>query len=247
MFFVACMIVAATQTVPTPPIAQLYCSDISINFPTSDQIATAGFYDPAFTPTAYAPNKSATVCLDRTLPPPLDRWRLIEVNPSPGIDPTQGYVIIRNEDTGTKVALGVVALDGGKWPPTRPAPPPVLRPSTRPVPPPPGIGCVLIFPKPEPPNGEVRWYAKLVGGEYYAENDLGNYREGQLLPKPYDMWRVKEVFQGRNPVWTPLGPDRRGFVSYVVLRNEQTGNTVKIERKSIGLPHRPTTQPVTTG
>lgn len=79
-------------------------------------------------------------------------------------------------------------------------------------------------------------YARLVGGDYCADNVLGWFHAGEILPKPWDRWRVDEVVFDSNRRPPPHA------LTYVVLRNEDSGRLVTVWMKLAGLspsPKRP--------
>jgi hypothetical protein len=234
IFLLNLFLAAIVQQAQPGPDPHLLCLSITVNFPNDNMVAEAYFHHPAFNPRQYG---SCTVLLDGTLPPPLSDWRLVEINQSPDKNESKGYVVLRDEKTGGLAALRVDTWDGIDQAQVHTKPPP-LRPSTRPAPPWPGIGCTMVMPH---NFGKATWdghyQANLVGGEYVAEDALGWFNDGELLPKPWDDWRVKQVFHGEH--FHGPGPMETG----VMLRNEKTGQTVEVQVKRIGTPARATTHP----
>jgi hypothetical protein len=230
------LLAAVNQPAQAALDPHLLCNSLSISpttDPAYDYVAAADFYHPVFDARTHG---YVSVILGGTLPGPFSIWQLVEVNPDPGPNPSTGYVILRNQNSGSLVVLAVENAHGFNIPATRRPAPAKLRPSTRPAPPWPGIGCVYIMPDPLK-KGDRRFYAELAGGEYVAEDDLGWFHEGQLLPQPWDDWRVTKIFFAQHP----HGPGP--FESGVMLHNEKTGQTAEVLLERIGMPSRATTHP----
>jgi hypothetical protein len=138
------------------------------------------------------------------------------------------------------------------------------------VPPPvpwPGIGCTDVSEMgslTSPHDGLVK--ATLVGGVYDSQHFIGEFHEGELLPHPWEKWRMVEVNNKNTaaaryePTTRPgdklvrrLGPERL-MSRYCVIRNEDTGDRVMLtpvwgvwmpapQQRVLPPTTRPTTRP----